>query len=104
MLSASLDTNAAEEDERRQMTSARKPNVSGRWVGVLALMGMPWCVEASQTDAWQQICKKTPYRLTKPVPKKVQQALVRAGVGPQRIWAPTVAWVNEQCQALGFSR
>ena len=73
------------------------------FVGVIVcLTGVAW--SSSHEEAWQHVCRKAPYRVSKPISKNLMMALKRAGVGSHKTWTPTVAWVNDQCQALGMGR
>ena len=85
---------------------------AGRWAligglcaGVLLLGGWWWqqtilAQVQSKMRGWDRVCFSAPYtRLTDQVMVGLRQTSIQPGL---RGWQPTVAWVNEQCEILGF--
>ena len=57
-------------------------------------------VELASRVGWSQVCWHAPHQqMTQTIRLGLREARVLVG---RHGWQPTVAWVNEQCQALGF--
>lgn len=58
-------------------------------------------VELSSRVGWSQVCWHAPHqRMTPSILEGLREARVQVGL---KGWHPTVAWVNEQCAALGMN-
>ena len=83
-----------------------------RWVwasSLFPIVGLVWYVgtierrvELASRVGWAQVCWHAPHQRLNPVVLDgLREAWVQVG---HRGWQPTVAWVNEQCAALGMGR